>query len=354
MSLGHYGAEKGMSDIEIFSLLIDADDRWGKFKNRTDRIKRLSDIINIARQKHPHAITDYTFDGLRADDEIESETRYFYKFMDFVNADFRMEWLVNGLFTAQSVGIIASGPGVGKSQMCLQLGTNFALGRKLLRYEPTRQLRTGFFSLEMGGPALQLFTNEAVKQFSDSERETISNHFSIAPIGEPVNLTKPAGQKFLESFIQENDLDILFIDSFGKIISGEIEKDVPVREVFNYLHRVKRKFNCAIFIVHHNRKATGNNKKPVDISDVYGSQYITSEADLVITLWRDVSNGPIEWREVKNRFAPEREPFLFERREYLSFNYLADLSDKSVVPDRRRSDRINGAISDDDSFLGFG
>jgi hypothetical protein len=50
--LAHMGAELGWPDENIASVLYDADDRWGKYKYRRDRDRRITDFVNRARQKH--------------------------------------------------------------------------------------------------------------------------------------------------------------------------------------------------------------------------------------------------------------------------------------------------------------
>jgi len=42
----------GWQDDQIAAILYDADDRWGKYKHRRDRDRRLTDFVNRARQKH--------------------------------------------------------------------------------------------------------------------------------------------------------------------------------------------------------------------------------------------------------------------------------------------------------------
>jgi hypothetical protein len=53
MLAAYEAAEAGFSDEQIYSILLDCDDRWGKYKDRTDREKRLVDFVDRARTKHP-------------------------------------------------------------------------------------------------------------------------------------------------------------------------------------------------------------------------------------------------------------------------------------------------------------
>lgn len=88
MRLGYFGAEKGMSDSEIYALLLDADNRWKKYVHRQDRKRRLTDIINRARQKHPKPTTDLTFAGLLGGktEKIEQGMPIVYGFKSFLES----------------------------------------------------------------------------------------------------------------------------------------------------------------------------------------------------------------------------------------------------------------------------
>jgi hypothetical protein len=99
MAIGFFGAESGMTDNEIYSLLINADDRWGKFKKRSDRQKRLLDIINRARQKYP--VGANTQEGLLrgllgSEDKVQTAPKYVFGFDEFNQTEIHLEWAVEG------------------------------------------------------------------------------------------------------------------------------------------------------------------------------------------------------------------------------------------------------------------
>lgn len=51
--------------------------------------------------------------------------------------------------------------------------------------------------------------------------------------------------------------------------------------------------------VHHNRKATAENKKPTSLADVYGSTWITAGAGSVISLWGEAGDPLVELTHLK-------------------------------------------------------
>lgn len=341
MELGYFGCEVGMSDEEVFSILVHADDRWGKFTKRNDRLRRLSDIINRARQKHPHSVSDLTFAGLSGTQEISTDRQYVFGFDDFTHSEFKVEWLVEGLLQRAGIALISAAGGVGKTQVTYQLGCHLALGRNFLGWVPVRQINAMLLSLEMGPSALKTFHLEIAAGYSPEEITTLQEKFKLVPLGEPIYLDKPEGRRSFEYLISTYEPEVLMIDSLGKMVAGDIKDDNVMRLVFNYLSTIRAKFGTSFWIIHHNRKGTGDNKRPRELSDVYGSQYITSEVDLVLTLWKNHGEEDIEVREPKNRLAPQRDDFVIKRIENLKFEIKTDTPEAFQEPLQKKGQDIN-------------
>jgi RecA-family ATPase len=98
-----------------------------------------------------------------------------------------------------------------------------------------------------------------------------------------------------------------------------LSKD-EIRGLFTYFARIREKFGIYIILIHHDRKATEGNKRPRDLSDVYGSQYITAEPESVLHLWRpSPESRDIELRTLKGRLAPPVDRTVITRAKYLQF-----------------------------------
>jgi len=52
-------------------------------------------------------------------------------------------------------------------------------------------------------------------------------------------------------------------------------------------------------VLHHQRKASGDNKKPKALSDVYGSAWLTAGAGSVILLWGEAGDAVVEMNHLK-------------------------------------------------------
>jgi hypothetical protein len=322
MRIGYSGAELGCTDEEILSLLLSLDDRWGKFKGRNDRSKQLITIVNRARQKYPHAVESVTFAGLLkppAEAKESVDQKLVYGWGDIVNADIQIEWMIEGFMPKGGLGLLASAPGVGKTQFFMQLGAACCLGKPFLDYVPIRPHKIMFFSLEMGLATIKYFTETMDGIYSGEEKEVLQRNFMILPHGQAIDLMKAEGRKGFEYVLDTYQPEGVYIDSLQKIYLQDLSKD-EIRGLFVYLQRIRANYGVYINLVHHDRKATEGNKRPRDQSDIFGSTYITAEPDSILHLWRPSPESKhIELRALKLRLSPPQEKRIITRGEHLQF-----------------------------------
>lgn len=334
MRVGYVGAEMGMSDNEIYALLVNADDRWKKFVNRDDRKRRLLDIIERARRKHPVGNDELTFRGLMQSDSdnspVELNTQYVYRFQDFLDTKMEVEWLIEDLLEVGGFGMVASKPGIGKTQLSIQLAICCALGIPFLGWAIPRPLKVVFLSLEMSHAALSKFMSTISTGYETTQRLSLQENFYVVPLGESLLLNNRAGLDFLENLLNDTQPDLIIMDSMSKIVKKFDEESIL--DLNKILVRVRNKFGCAMWFVHHNRKENGDNKKPTSQDDIYGPVFISSEMTSELILWRD-GKGPkdiIEIINVKNRLAPERDDFTVWRDpQTLKFMETSGMSDNA-------------------------
>ena len=333
MKIGFFGAESGMSDAEIYSLLLNADDRWGKFKHRSDRKRRLLDIINRARQKHPVGLS--TPEGLLrlATDQVDESPRYVWGFEDFLHSEIKVEWALEGFLEKGGIGMVAASPGIGKTQIGLQLAICCSLEKPFLKWTPARKMKILVLSLEMSPMALKQFVLTIAPEYTSSEHQQLNRNLQLVALGETLPLDHPDGRKFLEALLDEHKPDGIIIDSLGKLTYKSMNDEEKVKEINDYLVKVRKKYGCFLFIIHHNRKPQENNKKPTDLSDIYGNQYIAAEASMVAILWREKKTekrDEIEFITAKNRLAPEMDPFFIRRNNHLTFSVMSE-KDRAIA-----------------------
>ena len=344
MRLGYFCIETGMTDTEAYAILYNADQRWGKYRGRQDQKKRLVDIIDRARQKHPNVTADLTFAGLLGQKAIETGRSLTYGFRSFLESDIKVEWVVEGVMEVGGFGMVASQPGVGKTQISIQLAICMALGKKFLKWNVTKPQKVALLSLEMSHVGLKMFLETIARQYTPEEIDLLEENLIVIPIGENISLDKPDGLKFVESLLDDIQPTGIIVDSIGKLSREDLSEKTAkaLNDRFGYL---RGKYGACMWFIHHNRKASDGNKKPTDLSDVYGNQYLTAEMTSVFILWPHPSGAEVI--SVKQRLGPPTPTFLATRNENLTFSVaadqdIADLSEKLVNSAESSNGKSNG------------
>ena len=324
--LAFMGAELGWSDEQIAVMLYDADDRWGKYRHRHDRDRRITDFINRARQKHGYNTLDNVdltklIESANQTAPIMGESKLVYGYQEFVDAEFKIDWILDGLLAQGGFGLITGYPGTGKTQLSIGIGAHLALAYdKFLKWKNTGgSKKVLFLSLEMGAAPLNHFMGTIINGYDD--RNGLNKNFMVAPFGTPIHLDTQEGQVFLDQMMNEHMPDVVIIDSLQKISSKELTDEQAVKTLVHYLSTIRTKYSCAMLVIHHNRKKPNDSQKKsgVELSDVYGSTYITTDADFVLSL-KTIENNLLQLDTLKNRLGPPVDSFNIERNpDNLSF-----------------------------------
>jgi KaiC/GvpD/RAD55 family RecA-like ATPase len=323
--MAYYGAEQGWTDPQIMAVLVDIDNRWGKYTARRDRETRyLIPLIDRARQKHGYSgsLSDLAMSALlqqqKPVDGTEA-TKMVWGFDDFINTEFKINWMLEDLFATGGFGLLVAHPGVGKTTLAIQMGAQLALGHeKFLKWNNIGGAKKVLLlSLEMGKPPLNHFLSLIANSYPD--KKMLNRNFLVAPFGTPIPLDTEQGQQFLSNLMDEYMPDVLIIDSLQKISSKELTDEQAVKSLIHYLSNIRAKYNTSLLVIHHNRKKPNDaQKKSVELSDVYGSTYIATDADFVMNLHATTQEN-VAVTMIKNRLGPTPEPFEIHRDEYLTF-----------------------------------
>lgn len=312
MRMAYHCVEMGMEDTEAYVILMNCDDRWGKYKNRSpeNRSKVFLDQIAKARQKI----------GIKAEKKL-TEVRPIYTVRELLDLDFsNVGWWYENLFATQTLGFIGGDPGVGKSTFMLQMLMDVTCGKeKFLAWENSKLeiTSTGFFSFEMDAFQVQYFLNNMIKGYNETQRAIIGEKFKIDPYGSAINSSLPKERQAILDTIDRHEMQFVVFDSLRALTKL---KDENIEDFLDWIDKdLRRDRGCSVWVIHHNRKpAQGEQRQEQSLSDLYGSTSIGAAAATVVGLEKKAGER-VRLNHLKTRMAPEFASMWLDRTEELHF-----------------------------------
>jgi hypothetical protein len=315
MQLAYFGAEFGMNDAEIFTILYHADSRWQKFVGRPDRVRRLNDIIAKARIKHP-----FKFESLQIKD------LQVFGFQDFIQTEVRVEWVVQDFLEKSGQLLLSAKPGIGKSRFSLRFFIAMALGKPFLHYQPTDPQKLVYFSLEMGHAQLLYFLEKMNKSLSAEERELLQENLLLVPLGEALYLDKRAGQSLAEKVLEEHEPNGYGFDSLSRTTPDTVNDEQAIKLILDWDASTRNRRSMFSWYIHHNRKATTGNRKPKSLDDLLGATVIAANTTAAYTLWsNDPQNKTLDVICVKQRLAEMEKTYVISSDDDMGYSERAVL-----------------------------
>lgn len=290
MRLAYNCAEMRMSDEEAYSILRNADDRWGKFKGRRDQTKRLLDLVNRARHKYP-LDPEATIDGLQV-----------FNWEELLDLEVHIDWLIPGILQRQGIMVVSGKPGVGKTQLTLQAMIHMALGKDFLGWKMGNPRKVAFFSMEMGSAELKHFQQEMNHILTAEERVILKQNFFLIPIGQALLFDLSADRKKIEKTLEAYKPEVVAFDSLSKTTMASLD-EVNTKAVMDFADNLRMNYDTSVIFIHHDRKAQIGNRRPKSLEDIYGSFFITATATTVIGMWSNEKSMEIEINYLKVRLA---------------------------------------------------
>lgn len=320
MEVGYFAAEAGLDDPSIYALLLDADDRWQKYAQRKDRERRLTDIVERARRKHPYGTDNLEFNGILGS-PVDASPKIAFNWREFIDAEVKVEWQIEGILPRLGHLLLTGDPGVGKTQIGTRAVHSLIFGRDWLNWknlvEPQKVL---MLSLEMNHPTLKYFYEIMDQDLNPDEKLALQERFTIIPVEDELDFTRPETTQFLDMLMKEYTPDCVFIDSIGKLTGGSLAEEPVAKALDKYLRNFRRQYGVSTIAIHHDNKASAANKNQ---SSTFGSVYITAYADTVIGFSRlepKNKQSPIVVDCRKARLSIPFDQFLVERDKFLNFH----------------------------------
>lgn len=335
--LAYEGAEHGWTDEQIMAVIVDADDRWEKYTNRTPaaRKKILVDVVNRARAKVGYTTGDELTGLAKAlgvpvkVEPVVDDDQVLFSVEELASLKGIEDWIVKDLFTPRGLGLFTGRPGVGKTQLAFQLAADIASSRPEFLDRPLDKAGETvlFLSLEMNKYQLPHIAGPLYERYPDLDQRKLV----VYGKGEMLPLDQESGQAYFEALLEKIKPKVVIIDSLSHMASAELTSDTDMKTAFEFLQRVRNDYDFGLIIIHHHRKKANDaqsKKRPNDLSDVYGSFYITAAVDFVLDLEErgdDAEQGTITLSVLKNRYAAVPEPVKVTRSNKLHFQ-INDMS----------------------------
>jgi replicative DNA helicase len=185
-------------------------------------------------------------------------------------------------------------PGVGKSTLAQQL----VLAR--IGARPTDVL--GFPVADDGRPVLYLAADRA-KQVKRSLRRMVREddrpllNERLRVWRGPLTFSVIEDTEQLTRVAERLGVGTVVVDS-AKDLAADLETG-PTGSGFNHAMQHLVTNGVEVLVLHHQRKANGQNKRPKTLDDVYGSTWLTGGAGSVLLLWGQAGDPIVEMKHLK-------------------------------------------------------
>jgi AAA domain-containing protein len=165
-------------------------------------------------------------------------------------------WLIEGLWSAQAVGIIGGEPKSGKSFLALDLAVSVASGTPCLRHFVTRQC----------GPVLLFAAEdthilrqrlEGITAAAGADFHSLDVHVITVPT---LRLDHPEQQRALHATVAGLKPKLLVLDPLVRLHGIDENVAAEVAPLLGYLRSLQRCHRTAVVLVHHARKGAAHER----------------------------------------------------------------------------------------------
>ena len=208
-------------------------------------------------------------------------------------------WLVEGLWSAQAVGIIGGEPKCGKSFLALDLAVAVASGTPCLRSFPTRQCGAVLLYAAEDAALIVRQRLQGIAHAASVDFDTLDVHVIIAPT---LRLDRTEHQQALQATVASLQPKLLVLDPFVRLHAIDENVAGEVAPILAYLRSLQRHHHTAVALVHHARKGAAHER---------GGQALRGSSEL--HAWGDSNlylrrHGQSLLLNIEHRAAPSTDP----------------------------------------------
>lgn len=248
--------EQGAKSSEVKFVVMSTDqDKWNRdeidkvllrIKSKTKRRKKVSSSVNIS------------------EDEV-----HIIGINDVKEGEHGEEWLIEGLWEYDSVGLIVAPPKSYKSTLITNMAVAVASGKP---FDGRKVIQGGVLILQG--------ENSLVAEKSRLLNIAGTTDLPIYYVQSSINLDNI---EVLKRTIIENSIKMLVIDPLYLLFgSGNMNHQVDVTPKLRTLTELRKETGCSIILVHHTRKTDGSSE--LSTSDINGSGFFEGWYESLIML----------------------------------------------------------------------
>lgn len=216
--------------------------------------------------------------ALSPDIDVTEQKSMFLSALDLLNdKNVKQSYLIDGLIAVGEVGLVVGPSDTGKSILTRQIALSIALKRENVLGLKLNTIYNR--SIVVSTEDNKASWKEKIEKYGLKEDER----------NELANLSIVFDERFtpkdLEEEIKKNPADLVVIDVFTDLFTGDINNAISVRMFFKPYKAIAQKYGCAVIFIHHVSKK-GEQSSPSKLN-VSGSQGIEATMRYVLELRKD-------------------------------------------------------------------
>jgi hypothetical protein len=227
---------------------------------------------------------------------------------DIADVPHDQRWLVEGVWPAAGVGVIAATPKIGKTWLAADLAMSVATSTPFLKH----------FPVMISGPVLMFASEDQNHEMKDrlrglaGQRGLSLSDLAFGLVDEPsLRLNHPKDLARFERRIRDDRPVLVVLDPLRRIFSGNESSSDAISAVLGQLRRIQRQYHVAIVLTHHLSKQSEH--KAVSGDRMRGSGDLHAWGDVNLYAWRSKLDENVAIVKVEHRNAVRRRPFTVRR-----------------------------------------